>query len=144
MKTESLELANLIEGFKLSCQTEGKSAKTIEWYICFLTRFMHFLELSEMPTHASQIDKNHIRAFIRHLQIEAKVPRTNRSLSAATLQGYVRTLKAFFSWLEREGYVTANVMTRIPIPKAPAKVVNTFTMEQIGKLAIKPIVSWPG
>ena len=32
MKTSVLELGNLIQGFKLCCQTEGKSPKTIEWY----------------------------------------------------------------------------------------------------------------
>jgi hypothetical protein len=30
MKTSVLELGNLIQGFKLSCQTEGLSPKTTE------------------------------------------------------------------------------------------------------------------
>ena len=135
MNNNNVNLAKLIEGFKLSCQTENKSPKTTEWYISFLTRFAEFLQVSQMPSNASQIDKNHIRAFIRYLQTEARVPRTNRSLSPATVQGYVRTLKSFLSWLKREGYVTTNVMTGIPIPKAPIKVIHTFTTEQIGRLA---------
>ena len=134
MDSNSLNLANLIEGFRLSCHTEGKSAKTTEWYTCFLTKFRQFLQLSKMPTNSGLPDKNHIRAFIRYLQTEARIPRTDRSLSPATVQGYVRTLKSFFSWLEREGYVTANPMTGIPIPKAPTKVINTFTTEQITRL----------
>ncbi len=72
MATNNLELANLIEGFRLSCQTEGKSARTVEWYMCFLARFRRFLELSEMPTDVSQVDKNHIRAFVRYLQTRAR------------------------------------------------------------------------
>ena len=100
MHRQSLSLPNLIEGFRLSCQAEGKSPMTIEWYTCFLNRFKQFLELSTMPTDATQIDKNHIRAFIRYLQVEAKIPRTNKCLSPATVQGYVRTLKSFFSWLD--------------------------------------------
>ena len=32
METSVLDIANLIRGFELSCQTEGKSPKTIEWY----------------------------------------------------------------------------------------------------------------
>ena len=135
MDTSSLELANLMEGFRLSCHTEGKSSKTVEWYMCFLAKFRRFLELSEMPTDATQIDKDHIRAFIRYLQTRARIPHADTSLSPATVQGYVRTLKSFFSWLEREGYVTANPMTRIPLPKAPTKVVSTFTTEQISRLA---------
>ena len=50
MKTSVLELENLIQGFKLSCQTEGKSPKTIEWYIAFIGRFLGFLKSNKMPT----------------------------------------------------------------------------------------------
>ena len=64
MNTNNLDLAGLMEGFRLSCQTEGKSAKTIEWYTWFLNRFRQFLEFRQMPPDPSQIDKNHIRAFI--------------------------------------------------------------------------------
>lgn len=63
------------------------------------------------------------------------MPRSDAPLSPATVQGYVRTLKSFFSWLEREGYIIANPMTRIPVPRAPMKVIDTFTADQIGKLA---------
>jgi len=43
METSVLDIANLIRGFELSCQTEGKSPKTIEWYTCFLEKFLQFL-----------------------------------------------------------------------------------------------------
>ena len=134
MTGENMELKNLIEGFRLSCQTEGKSPKTVEWYTSFLLRFAGFLQSNSMPTQLAAIDKSHIRAFIRHLQVEAKTPHKNEPLSAATVQGYVRSLKAFFSWAEREGYTDGNIMQRIPVPKAPVKVVNTFTNEQLVRL----------
>jgi len=106
MKTSVLELGNLIQGFHLSCQTEGKSPKTIEWYATFLRRFLVFLELSIYPTDVAQINKEHIRAFILYLQDEAKTPRGKKPLSPATVQGYVRTLKSFFSWVVREEYLS--------------------------------------
>lgn len=62
MDSNSLNLANLIEGFRLSCHTEGKSAKTTEWYTCFLTKFRQFLQLGEIPTDAGQKE-----AIIGHL-----------------------------------------------------------------------------
>ena len=97
-----LDLNNLIEGFKLSCQTENKSPKTIEWYTCFLQRFLQFLQQNIHPTRVNEIDKNHIRAFILYLQGEARTPRSEKLLSPATVQGYVRTLKSFFAWTMRE------------------------------------------
>jgi hypothetical protein len=64
MKTSALELGNLIQGFKLSCQTEGKSPKTIEWYTAFLERFRGFLEQSSLPTRVDRLDRDCIRRFI--------------------------------------------------------------------------------
>jgi len=130
-----LDLKNLIEGFKLSCQTENKSPKTIEWYTCFLERFLRFLQLNIHPTRVNDIDKNHIRSFILYLQQQAKTPHTDKPLSSSTVQGYVRTLKVFFSWLLREENIKSNPMTRIPVPRAPVKFINTFSHEHINKLA---------
>ena len=129
-----LDLQNLIQGFKLSCQTENKSPKTIEWYICFLNRFYQFLKRNNYPTSVKKISKDHIRTFILFLQQEAKTPHTERPLSQATVQGYVRTLKSFFSWLKREEYIERNLMIGIPIPRAAVKIVNTFTQEHITSL----------
>ncbi|MFC1926949.1 tyrosine-type recombinase/integrase, partial [Chloroflexota bacterium] len=134
MGNSDLHLGKLIKGFRLSCQAEGKSPNTISWYICFLAKFQQYLEINDMPTEVGQINKSHIREFIRYLQTEVMTPHTDRALSPATVQGYVRTLKAFFSWLEREEYVSSNEMRRVPVPKAPIKIINTFNNEQISKL----------
>lgn len=135
MDSNMLEIQNLIEGFRLSCQTEGKSPKTTEWYTSFMTRFRLFLESEQLPTALSSITKNHIREFILYLQTKAKTPRGEKPLSGATIQGYVRAIRAFFSWADREGYMVSGQIGRIPIPKANTKVINTFTYEQINKLA---------
>ena len=95
---------------------------------------MHFLQLRVISTNLGEIEKEHVREFIRYLQIEARTPRSDKPLSPATVQGYVRSLKAFFAWVEREGYIDNNIMRKIPVPKAPVKIVNTFTHEQFMKL----------
>jgi site-specific recombinase XerD len=97
MNSDAMELKTLIDGFKLSCLTEGKSAKTVEWYATFLNRFRQFLEVRHLPTNLGELGKDRVREFIRFLQTEARNPRNGMPLSGATVQGYVRTLKAFFS-----------------------------------------------
>ena len=134
MKSSIFELDNLIDGFKLSCQTEGKSPRTVEWYYSFLARFLSFLKLKEFPTDVGMLGKNHIKAFILYLQTEVKTPFQGNPLSSSTVQGYVRTLKAFFAWATREDYVQSNPMEKIPVPKSQTKVINTFSPEQIVKL----------
>ena len=136
MQTSVFELGNLIEGFKLSCQTEGKSPRTVEWYSGFLARFLSFLKQKEFPTDIGLLGKHHIKAFIHHLQTEVKTPFHGKPLSPSTVQGYVRTLKAFFAWATREDYIETNLMAKIPVPKSTAKVINTFSPEQIAKLSM--------
>ena len=134
METSALELGNLIQGFKLSCQTECKSPRTVEWYTSFLDRFHGFLERNNHPTNTSCLDRSHIREFIRYLQAEARVPHTGTPLSTATIQGYVRVLKAFFAWANREEYLGSNPMAAIAMPKSATKIINTFTDDQVAKL----------
>ena len=97
METSNLAIADLIQGFRLSCQAEGKSPRTVEWYTDFLKRFLCFLDSHNFPTELDKTKRDYIRAFIRYLQIEAKTPYKGMPLSAFTVQGYVRTLKSFFS-----------------------------------------------
>lgn len=128
-------LGTLLESFRLSCQTEGKSRYTIEWYLSFVDRFRRFLEADGRPVPVNQIERSHIRAFIRYLQVEARTPHGNAPLAPATVQAYVRALKAFFAWTAREEYLATNPMDRIPLPKIPVKVLNTFSAADIEKLA---------
>jgi integrase/recombinase XerD len=69
------------------------------------------------------------------LQTEARTPRKGTLLSGHTVQGYVRALKSFFSWIVKEEYLESNIMTGIPVPKAPKKIINSFSEEQIVSLA---------
>ena len=81
MDSSLLNLQNLFEGFRISCQTEGKSPKTIKWYTPFLEKFRVFLEQNRLPARVDRLDKIHIRQFILYLQQEARTPRTDRHLS---------------------------------------------------------------
>lgn len=129
-----LDMKNIIQGFNLSCQIDNKSPKTIEWYTGFLHRFLEYLNRNSYPTQVDRVKKDHIKSFILYLQQKAKAPHTGKPLSKSTVQGYVRTLKAFFSWVIREEYIEHNPMAKIPVPRAHHGIVNTFNHEQIARL----------
>jgi integrase/recombinase XerD len=105
MASSFYQLDNLIEGFKLSCQTQGKSPRTVEWFYNFLSRFLSFLKMKEFPADIGMLGKHHIKAFILYLQTEVKTPFHNQPLATASVPGYVCTLKAFFAWATREDYI---------------------------------------
>lgn len=53
------------------------------------------------------------------------------NLAAISVQDYVRALRVFFSWLFREGYTNENRLARLRPPKAPTKVVEILTQEEM-------------
>ena len=134
MNKANLDLGRLIGEFKLTCEVEGKSIRTIEWYFSFLRQFEEYLRRSGLATYVNEIDKGYIRQYISFLQRDGEAGNRGRRLAPATVQGHVRTLKAFFAWLLREGYVKTNVMSKIPVPKAPAKVVDTLGCEALTRM----------
>jgi len=46
----------------------------------------------------------------------------------------VRGLRAFFSWLHREGYTEENLLAELRPPKAPHKVVDVLTEEEVAQI----------
>jgi len=136
----NLNLVRLTESYALCLSTEGKSTKTITWYAANLKRFAQFLSDNHLPDSVDEIGKEEARRFISHLQTEVTRWENHSSihddkrLSAHSVQGYARTLKAFWSWLTDEGYITNNSMTSLKLPKTPRKVISTFSQEQIQKV----------
>ena len=135
------QLEHLLEGYRLCCVAEGKSPATIRWYMGKLRIFKRYLEDNGFPTDVSRITTGHIRAFLAHLRSDVKADENNpnkpirdQPLSPRTIQGYARTLKAFYSWLHREGYIDDNPMKLVKIPKASKIIVETLTEGQIRRL----------
>ncbi|MFC2069055.1 tyrosine-type recombinase/integrase [Chloroflexota bacterium] len=136
----SYNLIRLTESYAHCLSTEGKSPKTIQWYAANLKRFAQFLKYNHLPESVIEIDKEEARQFISHLQTGVRRWENHsnihddKRLSAHSVQGYARTIKAFWSWLTDEGYITHNPMTSLKLPKTPRKVISTFSQEQIQKI----------
>lgn len=146
----SVGLSSLLEGYRLTCIAEGKSPKTTRWYLGKLSIFQMYLTEKKLPTDVRQVETHHIRAFLAHLRLDVKADANNPNkhardepLSGLTIQGYVRTLKAFYSWLVREGYVEVNPMSRVGMPKAPKIIIGTLSDEQVRRLLVAPKVTTP-
>jgi len=141
MHERGMKLEALIGYYILFCQAEGKSTETVRWYRQKLECFADFLKEHNRPTQIEEIDAWHIRDFIHWLQTGVKVgennpyrPTEDRPLSPHTVQGYVRTLRAFFNWAVREGLLEESPMTRVKTPKAPKLTMPFFTEEEMQRL----------
>jgi len=134
-------IQHVIDDYVLCCQTEGKSPRTVRWYQQKLEYFASFLSMHQLTTQIDRIGPGEIRRLIRHLQSEVKTgennprrPTENRPLSPQTVAGYVRTLRAFFSWALREGLIDEHPMRYVKTPKVPIRDMPFFTEEEIARL----------
>ena len=117
----------LIETHVMCCLTEGKSRKTAEWYAANLKRFNEYLNKHELAVAVTEIGTAEARQFIFHLQNNAKRWENclnihdDQNLSPFSVHGYVRTIKAFWSWLLVEGYIHNNPMAASNHRRLPRK-----------------------
>ncbi|MFC2122646.1 tyrosine-type recombinase/integrase, partial [Bacteroidota bacterium] len=121
-----IQLQKLILHFAQSNKAEGKSPKTIQWYSEMLTDFIRFLEMTGTTPLLDNFDITTTRDFIVHEQ--------SRELSPYTVQGKVRALKAFASWLFTEGYTPDNLLYNLKLPKTPINLINPLTNDEIDRL----------
>ena len=93
-----------------------------------------------MSTDVTQISQHEIRAFILYLQrkrcfSEHRFNRAmERGLSGHTINCYLRSIRIFFSWLISEGIIETNPFDLVKIPRAPRKIIPTFSDSQIRQL----------
>jgi site-specific recombinase XerD len=121
-----LDLHKLILHYEQSNKAEGKSPATVTWYSEMLGGFVKFLEFTGRGPILSGLNVLTVREFIIHEQA--------RLVSDYTVQGKVRTLKAFSSWLMREGYTSDNVLANVRLTKVTEKLIEPITNDEIEKL----------
>ena len=136
----STYLSSLVAGYSLCAQTEGKSPNTVAIVVNSVKYLDDFLSSEGLSTDVTQIGVKEIRAFIAYLQRKkcfSDHPYSKgqqRGLSGHTINTYMRSVRAFWSWLVEEDIIDINPFSRLRIPKPPRKVIATFSQSQIESL----------
>ena len=121
-----LGLEKLLLHFEQSNKAEGKSPKTVIWYREMLGGFTKFILSTGQEAVLANFNATSVREFI--------ILEQGRALSPFTIQAKIRALKAFSSWLHSEGYSGDNLLSNIKLPKAPSKMIQPLTEEEINRL----------
>ena len=140
LQSRANQLDTLIQGYYLCARTEGKSENTIRIAGTALTTLLRFLESGNYSTDVIDIGVRELREFILHLQ-QVKAfehhpltgPQT-KGLSGHAVNTYLRSIRAFWSWLVREEIITSNPFFRVKVPKPPKKVIATFSEKQLNAI----------
>jgi len=121
-----VKLGKLLEHYTQCLKSEGKSPKTISWYGEMLSIFIRYLESVGISPVLVNFNLVNVRDFVVYEQ--------NRELSPYTVQARVRALKAFSSWLLSEQYTEENILANLKMPKAPVRMVEPLTPDEISTL----------
>ncbi|MFC2036199.1 tyrosine-type recombinase/integrase [Chloroflexota bacterium] len=133
----SYQLDTLLEGYRLTARSEGKSQNTIDIVSASIHQLERFYATKELPLDVANIDVMELRQFIVYLQEQPRfahhpfTPPQDTPLAGHTVNGYLRGLCAFWAWLTSENFINDNPFTRLKIPHPPQKVTPIFTDEQL-------------
>lgn len=137
---QSTRIPALIGYYETCNRSEGRSPKTISWYTANLRQFHRYLQARHLSDEIADIDVQLLREYVLYLLKKNKyahhpcTPERPEPISAATVHGHVRTLRAFFSWLAREALTEDNIGKGLKPPKVPRKVVSVLSDEEIGAI----------
>jgi site-specific recombinase XerD len=137
---EQTELEQYLNGYSVTAKSEGKSIHTIKITSSSVRYLERFLISENLSTNIADIGLEELRRYALSLQYQpcfAYHPQNHlqaKVLSGHSINGYMRGLKTFWSWLRREDYISENPFDKIRIPKSPAKIIKTFTDEQLKAL----------
>jgi len=133
-----MTLEEAVKIYAICARAENKSERTVEWVTGAARRLQAFTGSDNLDITA--INTNLIRRFI--LSLDEKPAFTNhpfnqpltRPVSPETKSCYVRGLKALFSRLLAEGYVSENPMARVKTPKVPTREPVILSESEISRL----------
>ena len=135
------DLKILFEGFCIHLQAAGRRPTTVTWYEKHARRFFAWLEQEDLPAKLDTISPLQIRRFIAHQQTKVKawesnphVPTQPRGLSSAYISGSVRALRAWFNWMQDEGYLQVNPMDRIKTPREKQRLIEPLESDEFNRL----------
>nr|WP_243183476.1 tyrosine-type recombinase/integrase [Anaerosolibacter carboniphilus] len=136
-----MTIGNAIAQFLVDQELKGNTPKTIYNYERFLDYFAEFFGKDRMVDELTLMDLKRYQLSIadkdKHYNF---VTTRKKKISKTTVQTYIRSLRVFINWLYNEGYITENLGAKFKLPKAPKKVVEVLSDEEIETLlgAINP------
>jgi len=139
---EVMTLQDALVAYKTYARAEGKSPKTVAWVASSVGYFAEFLGPEQQGI--GTITGNDMRRFIIALQSKPKFANhpynkpQQAKLSTQSIETYCRAIKAFFGFLEREGFIESNVMAKVKLPKVPETVIPTLSEKEVEKLLAQP------
>ena len=134
------EIDGLLHGYQLCAATEGKSPNSTAIVTSSMRYLCDFLSCNGLSTDVTRIGTGELREFILYLQQKRCFSHhpyskpQQRGLSGHTINTYMRSIRAFWSWLVEEEIIESTPFSKLKIPKPPKKIIAAFSPHQIESL----------
>jgi len=121
-------------------RSESKTARTTEWHSQTLHLLLRYLEEQGYSTLLRDVSLEIVREYILHLQQRPQHPKRPNlkarkvGLAQSSIECHVRSLRAFFNWLYREGYAKENTLARLKPPRVPKKVIEPLNQTEMSAI----------
>lgn len=126
-----------IEGYIQSVEAADRSPRTVQFYRWGLRHFSWWSD-RQGYTALDGFEPRALRQFLIYLKQPERWDSgwhpARKPLAPASVDAYVRALKAFASWLVEEGALESNPFGRVKTPRRPAKQPVPLTTEEVKAL----------
>jgi integrase/recombinase XerC len=136
----NVPLSSLVGDYlRVLTNERGASAHTLRAYVRELTDFAAYISLhygaDQTP---DRVEHTHIRAYLGTLY--------DRGLSKASAARALASIRSWFKWLARAGYVDQNVASLVSTPRLPKHLPRVPSIEQMNRVVdsvSEDAASWP-
>ncbi len=123
-------MERLVDDYLMACKARGLALTTLETSYGYPLRSLFVPWCTERGVHdISELTSRQVDAFAVHLQTEPG--RRGRVLSKASVHAYIRAVRGFLNWCEREGEAVA---ARPALPRLPRRVLDVLDREEVKQL----------
>ena len=118
-------LDQVVEAFLADGRARGLSPRTLEHYAWSAASFRASLPAEAGVQVLADLEPDAVRAWVAGL---------GRTRKAVSVRSAVRGLKVLGRWVAREGYVTADPIASVRLPKAPDALILPLSGDQVATL----------
>lgn len=128
MDKKSTPVGVAFDVFQLFNKSEMKSDDTLRWYNYAIPRMFEAEAGVSVETLTGEIVEEQLHRYIASLQ-DARS--RGKSLASSTINGNVRCVRAFFSWLFRNEYTELQLLKNFSPPRVLSKTIDVLSDDEI-------------
>ena len=128
MNKKNTPIGVAFDVFQLFNRSEMKSDDTIRWYNYAIPQMFEADEGVPIETLTGELTEERFRRYSASLRDR----RTNgKPLASATINGHVRCIRAFSSWLYRNEYTDIHLLKEFSPPRVLAKTIDVLSDDEV-------------